>query len=89
MNNIYAHKYAKHRLIQLLLLLSKEFGFFEKNHIILPIHISQITISIIIGSNKSTVNQIINNLYKIGAISYRHQKYICIHNPFLLSHDDF
>lgn len=88
MNSILAHKYTKHRIIQLILFLSTEFGLVEKNHIIIPFYLSQKTISIIIGSNRSTVNKIMHKLYQNNAISYSNQKYICIKNLFILSYSN-
>lgn len=84
MNNILIHKYTKHRVIQLILFLCKEFGLIEKNQIIIPFYISQITISIITGSNRCTINKIMHSLYNKNAISYSNQKYICIVDPFKL-----
>ena len=86
MNNIHSHKYIRYRLIQLIIFLSKEFGSFKNNRIIIPFNISQATISIIIGTNRSNVNQIINKLYKMKLISYYNHKKIYITNPFILNY---
>nr|QCI07368.1 global nitrogen transcriptional regulator [Leiomenia cribrosa] len=86
MNHIYSHKYMQYRLIQLIIFLSKEFGFFKNQQLIIPFKISQITISILIGTNRSNVNKIIKKLYKMRLISYYNQKKIYIKNPFLLNY---
>lgn len=78
MNNIYCHKYTKNRIIQLIFFLSKDFGLFDKNRILIPFYISQTTISIIIGSNRSNVNKIMKKLCKTQLISYYNRKYIYI-----------
>nr|AOM64631.1 global nitrogen transcriptional regulator [Riquetophycus sp.] len=86
MNNILSHKSTKNRIIQLILFLCKDFALIENNEIIIPFYISQITIGIITGSNKSNVNIVINKLCKIGAISYNNDKHICIRDPLILSY---
>ena len=86
MNHILSHKSCKNRIIQLILFLSKEFAIIEKNHIIIPFSINQATLSIIIGCNKASINKIFNELYNCNAITYTYQKYICIRDPFYLSH---
>uniref|UniRef100_UPI00300160AA global nitrogen transcriptional regulator n=1 Tax=Anunuuluaehu liula TaxID=3049639 RepID=UPI00300160AA len=84
MNNILVHKYTKNRVIQLILFLCKEFGLVKQNRIIIPFHISQLTISIITGSNRCTINKIMHRLYIRNAISYSNQKYIYVVDPFKL-----
>lgn len=86
MVDILSHKSAKNRVIQLILFLSQEFCIIQNNYIIIPFYVSQTTISIIIGSNKSTVNKIINELCQVCIISYLYNKYICIKDPLRLSY---
>lgn len=85
-NNIIAHRYIKNRIVQLILFLSTEFGIVNKQNIIIPLEISQTTIGIIIGSNRITVNQILQQLYKQNIISYSPQKYIILHDPLALNY---
>nr|YP_009332625.1 global nitrogen transcriptional regulator [Membranoptera weeksiae]AHZ94639.1 global nitrogen transcriptional regulator [Membranoptera weeksiae] len=80
MNQILRHKYIKYRILQLILLLSLEFGIIHKNKIIIPFSLSQKNISIIIGSNKITINQIMNYLSKKTIIKYSTKKIIHIEN---------
>nr|QOS04528.1 global nitrogen transcriptional regulator [Sarcopeltis skottsbergii] len=84
MNQILIHKYTKNRIIQLILFLCKEFGFIQQDYVILPFQFSQITMSIITAGNRSTVNKVMNKLYRQNAISYSHNKYICLIDPFKL-----
>lgn len=86
MHYILSHKSTKKRIIQLILFLCKDFAFIQNNEIIIPFYISQITISLIVGSNKTTVNKILNELCMIKAIYYSSNKYICLKDPFILSY---
>uniref|UniRef100_A0AAU7YPD7 Global nitrogen transcriptional regulator n=1 Tax=Gracilaria hainanensis TaxID=2871843 RepID=A0AAU7YPD7_9FLOR len=72
------HKSIRYRIMQLLLLLCKEFGVLNKNYIIIPFELSQKTISYITGSNPVTVNKIINFLIKRLFIKYILKKKIVI-----------
>jgi len=85
MSNILMHKYVKNRILQLILLLSEEFGIIKKQQIIIPFIISQKTIGIITGSNRITVNRILCQLQNQMLLSYSPQKYILIKNPLILS----
>nr|YP_009332845.1 global nitrogen transcriptional regulator [Membranoptera tenuis]AKL79101.1 global nitrogen transcriptional regulator [Membranoptera tenuis] len=80
MNQILRHKYIKYRILQLIFLLSLEFGIIHKNKIIIPFSLSQKNLSIIIGSNKITINQIMNYLSKKTIIKYSTKKIIHIEN---------
>nr|YP_009326625.1 global nitrogen transcriptional regulator [Membranoptera platyphylla]AMJ16882.1 global nitrogen transcriptional regulator [Membranoptera platyphylla] len=84
MNQILRHKYIKYRILQLILLLSLEFGIIHENKIIIPFSLSQKNLSIIIGSNKITINQIMNYLSKKTIIKYSTKKIIHIENIFNL-----
>lgn len=85
MNSILVHKSTRNRIIQLILTLSKQFAVINNKQITIPFYISQATISNIIGSNRNTVNHIINNLRRVQIIAYSNKKYICIVDPFILS----
>nr|YP_010199072.1 global nitrogen transcriptional regulator [Hydropuntia urvillei]UAD88521.1 global nitrogen transcriptional regulator [Hydropuntia urvillei] len=75
---ILLHKSIKYRIIQLLLLLCREFGILNSNYIIIPFEISQKTLSHITGSNPTTVNKIINDLIRKLLIKYVVKKKILI-----------
>nr|QVY57946.1 global nitrogen transcriptional regulator [Betaphycus gelatinus] len=82
MNNILAHKYVKNRVIQLILVLLRDFSTIKKKDITISYYISQITISLITGSTKTTINKIIKELVKSKSIYYSQDKKIVINNPF-------
>ena len=63
---IIIHRNTKKRLTQLLLILIKHFGIFKKHKIIIPFKLSHYNISTIIGSQRITVNKIMNDLKKKG-----------------------
>ena len=75
MTNILCSRNTKKRIIQLLLIFAKNFGEHTANqNINIPFCISHQTISLIIGSNRTHVSQIMSNLKKLGIISYNNQK---------------
>nr|QVY58151.1 global nitrogen transcriptional regulator [Eucheuma denticulatum] len=82
MNNILAHKYVKNRVIQLILLLLRDISIINKEDITISYYISQITISLITGSTKATINKIMKELMKDKSIYYSQDKKIMINNPF-------
>nr|QCI06079.1 global nitrogen transcriptional regulator [Delesseria sanguinea] len=84
MNQILKHKYIKYRILQLILLLSLEFGIIHDNKIIIPFSLSQKSLSIITGSNKVTINEIMSYLSKKTIIKYSTKKIIHIENIFNL-----
>nr|YP_010904359.1 global nitrogen transcriptional regulator [Catenella fusiformis]WCH57610.1 global nitrogen transcriptional regulator [Catenella fusiformis] len=88
MNSILAHKYIKNRVIQLILSLSKDFGIVDKRQIFIPHYISQTTISIITGSNRTNINKILHNFHHENLIKYLYNKKICIENPFFFIHSN-
>nr|YP_009397325.1 global nitrogen transcriptional regulator [Thuretia quercifolia]ARW66511.1 global nitrogen transcriptional regulator [Thuretia quercifolia] len=80
MNSILVHKLAKHRIIQLILFLSFEFGTISNKKILIPFSLSQKKLALITKSNKITVNKIIKHLCKEKIIKYLYKKIICIIN---------
>ncbi|KAI0556486.1 Global nitrogen regulator (chloroplast) [Gracilaria domingensis] len=67
---ILIHKSIRYRVIQLLLLLCKDFGVLNNDYILIPFELSQKTISYITGSNPITVNKIMNFLIQQFFIKY-------------------
>lgn len=86
MTSITTHKYVKYRLIQLILILCQEFGHVEQSNILIPFEISQITLGIITGSNKITINKIIRKLCNEMLINYKYGKHLNVSDPFALSY---
>lgn len=84
MNHILCHKNTRKRIIQLLLILSKEFGQPQQKYIIIPFYLSHNTISIITGSHRVNITRIMNELKKNKIISYNSQQLI-IRNIIKLS----
>nr|YP_010155950.1 global nitrogen transcriptional regulator [Cumathamnion serrulatum]QQY85317.1 global nitrogen transcriptional regulator [Cumathamnion serrulatum] len=84
MNQILKHKYTKYRILQLIFLLSLEFGVIHDNKIIIPFSLSQKNLSIITGSNKITINKIMNYLSRKTIIKYSTKKFIYIEDIFSL-----
>ena len=70
MIEILVHKNIKNRLVHLLLVLSETFGITNSKQIYINLTLSYYTIAIIIGSNRNTIGQIINNLQKKKLIVY-------------------
>nr|YP_010903559.1 global nitrogen transcriptional regulator [Hypnea cryptica]WCH56012.1 global nitrogen transcriptional regulator [Hypnea cryptica] len=77
-NMIMSHKYIKNRVIQLLLLLGRDFGSINKTNIIIPYYISQYTISTISGSNRTTINRFMQDLIYNEFIQYSFDRKIII-----------
>ena len=71
---ITSHKNTKKRLIQFLLVLIERLGVLTKQKIIIPLHLSHHTIATIIGSQRITVNRIMNELKKKEVLSYDNKK---------------
>nr|UAD87899.1 global nitrogen transcriptional regulator [Gracilaria textorii] len=67
---ILMHKSIRYRVVQLLLLLCKDFGILNNNYVLIPFELSQKTISCITGSNSITINKIVNFLIKRLFIKY-------------------
>nr|YP_009295239.1 global nitrogen transcriptional regulator [Dasya binghamiae]AOH77251.1 global nitrogen transcriptional regulator [Dasya binghamiae] len=80
MNEILKHKYIKHRIIQMILLLSLKFGHINNQEIIIPFSLSQKDLANLLGSNKTTINKIINELCKKMFIQYSSKKIIQVKN---------
>jgi len=85
-NSILVHKYAKYRLIQLILSLCLEFGIFNHKQIMIPFTLSQKNLTNIIKSNKMTINKLINGLRKKEIIQYSSKKIISLHKILNLSY---
>lgn len=73
---ILSNRNTKKRVVQLLLILAKRFGEYNECKITIPFHISHQTISLIVGSNRTHVSRIMNNLKKLNIISYNKQQII-------------
>ncbi len=74
--SILSHRNTKKRIIQLLMILMKQFGQIKNNQIIIPFHLSHQTIAIIAGSQRITVNRIMNKLKQSGIVSYNKKSLI-------------
>jgi len=74
---ILAHQNITKRIIQLLLILTQHFGKISKNQIYIPFNISQDNIATIIGSQRVTVNRIMNKL-KTNILYYDDTKIIIL-----------
>lgn len=61
---ILSHRNTKKRLIQLLFILIEHFGKFTEHKFVIPFNLSHYTIATIIGSQRITVNRIMNDLKK-------------------------
>ena len=72
--DIISHKNTKKRLIQFLFVLIERLGVLTKKQIIIPLNLSHYTIATIIGSQRITVNRIMNELKKKGILSYDNKK---------------
>ena len=73
---ILSHRNTKKRLIQLFLILIKKFGKLTKHNIIIPFYLSHYTLGTITGSQRVTINRIMNNLKKNNIINYNKQQII-------------
>nr|YP_009397113.1 global nitrogen transcriptional regulator [Spyridia filamentosa]ARW66299.1 global nitrogen transcriptional regulator [Spyridia filamentosa] len=82
MQQILIHKYIQYRFLQLIIFLCKEFGYINKEEVIIPFKINQQELGFIIGSNKKNINQIISKFKRYGLIKYSSKKIICISNIF-------
>lgn len=80
MNLILKHRYIKYRIIQMILLLFLQFGVINNNSIYIPFHLSQKYLTIILGTNKTIVNQTIQQLIKKMIIKYSTKKIMYINN---------
>lgn len=70
---ITSHKNTKKRLIQFLFILIERLGRFINNKFIIPLKLSHYTIATVIGSQRITVNKIMNELKTNRIISYNNQ----------------
>lgn len=71
---IMSHKNTKKRLIQFLFILIERLGIFIDNKFLIPLNLSHHTIGIVIGSQRITVNKIMNELKTKQILSYDNQK---------------
>lgn len=78
MNEILIHRETKFRLIQLIIYLSEEFGYIQKQYITFNFRIYQTTLALIIGSNKFTINKIVKKLYNQLIIKMYKKKFLYI-----------
>lgn len=72
--SITSHKNTKKRLIQFLFILIERLGILTKKRIIIPLNLSHYTIATIIGSQRITVNRIMNELKNKKTLSYDNKK---------------
>ena len=77
--SILSHRNTKKRIVQLLMILIKQFGEIKRNKITIPFHLSHKTIANIIGSQRITVNKIMNSLKQNHTLSYNN-KSITVNN---------
>lgn len=78
-NQILIHKEAKNRMIQAIIYLGENFGYIQNKYIIIRCHIDQLNFSLMIGTNKVTINKIIKKLQKDLIIKYYKNRIICIY----------
>lgn len=81
---ILAHKNTKQRIIHLFLILSELFGESKKNFLTINLSISYQTLGSIIGTNKNTINKLIQELEKNNLLTYSRNQ-IIINNLASLS----
>jgi len=72
MLEILAHKNTKHRIVQLLLILSSKFGIIKNQEVEIILSISRNMLSKITGSSKNSVNKVLQQMQKKDTISYCH-----------------
>lgn len=71
---IISHKNTKKRLIQFLLIIIERLGIFKEDKFLIPLDLPHYTIATIIGSQRITVNKIMNELKKKRILLYNNQK---------------
>lgn len=86
MNEVMSHKYAKNRIIQLILLLCTEFGIVTKKQIQIPFKISQKSLATLSHTQKNNVNKTIKYLYHNTPIKYSNKKNIYIKNIYYINY---
>nr|YP_010471032.1 global nitrogen transcriptional regulator [Synarthrophyton patena]UVF62861.1 global nitrogen transcriptional regulator [Synarthrophyton patena] len=84
MLEILCHKNTKKRILQLLLILSKEFGQIKKQKIIIPLFLPHSILSTITGCHRVNIAKIMNELKNKNLISYNNKQLI-IYNILKLS----
>nr|WMP11926.1 Global nitrogen transcriptional regulator [Laurencia australis]WMP12138.1 Global nitrogen transcriptional regulator [Laurencia australis] len=81
-NETINQKHKKNRVIQMILFLLFEFGIINQKQIQLPFKISQKNLAKITGTNKKTINKIINNIKIKYNTNYSKKRSIQINNIF-------
>ena len=76
---ILSHRNTKKRSVQMLLILMQKLGQIRDQKAIIPFHLSHQTIAAITGSQRVTVNRVMNNLKQNGIISYGNKRIITHH----------
>lgn len=84
MIEILAHKNIKNRFLQLLLILCDASSIINKNHIEIQLSLSKTIIAAILGSNRNTINQLIQEMQNKQLICYANNK-IIIYNLLSLN----
>ncbi len=74
--NILSHRNTKKRVVQLLIVLTKQLGYIKGNRIIVPTQLTHQAIAEITGSQKRTVSRIMKNLKHEKAIDYSNKGFI-------------
>nr|QCI05110.1 global nitrogen transcriptional regulator [Centroceras clavulatum] len=82
---ILCHKTTKYRIIQLIIILSLQFGIIEKNLIKIPFKVKKTDISLITGSNISNVNKIVKILEINNIIKYSNSKLYLNKNKLIIN----
>lgn len=82
MNEIISQRYLENRIIQLILSMCIEFGVVKHEGIYIPFTLSQKDIATMTGTTKTTVNKIMQKMYKNGVIKYSNKKIIYIKDIF-------
>nr|YP_009732045.1 global nitrogen transcriptional regulator [Gracilaria edulis]QHS70517.1 global nitrogen transcriptional regulator [Gracilaria edulis]UAD85682.1 global nitrogen transcriptional regulator [Gracilaria edulis] len=75
---ILVHKSVKYRIIQLLLLLCRQFGVLNYNYVLIPFEISQKTLINITGGHINAVNRVMNDLIRNLLVKYSSKNKILV-----------
>lgn len=82
MNEILNQKYAKNKIIHLILFLCLEYGIIHKKQIYIPFRVSQRNLAVMTGTNKATINKVMKYICKNIPIKYSSKKNLYIKNIF-------
>nr|YP_009397733.1 global nitrogen transcriptional regulator [Dipterosiphonia australica]ARW66919.1 global nitrogen transcriptional regulator [Dipterosiphonia australica] len=77
-NKIVCQKQVKHRILQLIFILSLQYGIIKGQTIFIPFNLSYHNIAILTGTSKNTVVKVMKKMYAIGI------KRDIIHNTILI-----